>query len=861
MQYQDGAVENINGRTFRRVSGRWVEEGGASAAPRPLISAPQDPAVAAKREQDMSLASRDQSLQEEANRRAEDALNLQRERFEYEKRNKPAPNQLPPATLATLKGQAQSISGFERQIDELESLYSQKLAGDKGSVLGLGGDRNIGGHLPYLLNPGAKVFDDKANSLIGAIAAAQGATGGEMNSLAEMKARFGPLIPSATDSDENIRIKLNGLRQMATGEKSKIAVQLGRPLTEDPRHTPSAPPEFTGAKSFESNGQRIFDPQSQEQTALSDGNGTQVINDPVFAGLNGRINGLLKNGAPMSEVAGYIRKAGIPLNQEITSQLRAIEVFRKKNPGYAGDYKVDLDDKIVPMSKARSTLADMSNSSLGAAGIAAGNAITGNRLDSLVGLGGGNAEQANAGMEMLRQQNPMASLAGDVAGGASLYGAGRAALRGLGASAPAWMSGRGGALAADGATGAYLGSGEGAGMLNLEGGVKGGILGAGAGQIARGAISVAGRAVSPTGGALAPVYAEGAQPTIGQRLGAAEGPFAGPIGRGINRAEQAFTSIPVLGGIQRSARNNAVEQAEAGAFNVALREVGAQLPKGVKSGTEAHTFMQDTFDRVYNKARSGMRFAPDGQFANDFGSVMQEADLLDSSSQQVFQTIAKRVGKRLQQRGGVLAGNDYKLFSSLIGKKVRSLRSNPNGDRELADVLDNLSSSIDGAARRQSPKEFGDLMDAADRGYAKAVVIEEASKRGSGGRFSGPALDQAVKKTSGGIRNRRYLRGQALMQEYAGAMRELGDTVSDSGTPERLAAGVGLGGGMGAAAQFVDPLLAAPYLANTLGNLPGVRQAVHGAIAPNRPGLAGARRRIIDRQYLGGLFGVPLLAE
>lgn len=778
----------------------------------------------------------DQQFQRDAAKRQAAEFDYRRERDRIQDVKDAAKvAKIPPEKLAELKGQREALAGFGRLVDELDQQFQQKLDGrDRGGILGMGGERNVGGYLPNIVRPENKTFNDAADSLIGAIASAQGATGGEMNSLAEMRARFGPLIPNASDSDENIRLKLDRLRKMAADQRTAVDAQLGVESDARKEDRRAEPPPPVGEQIYEGGA-----PQAME---LNDG-GPQTVDDPVLAGVNANINSMLKSGRPIREIAQYLESVGIP---QRAVNLQEIARWRKANPGYKGDWTVNVDDKMVPMSGFRSAIADVANSPVAAGVVASANTLTGNHLDNIIEAGGGNGELANIGMDALRAQNPKASFAGDIVGGVGLLAGGRGLLNLAGRGAPAatgTFAPR--AIAGDAAMGAYVGSGaDGTNAFSPSSALIGAASGAAGGVAGRGVINTTARALSPTGGQLAPAYAEGVQPTMGQRMGGV-----------VDRAEQAFSSIPMVGGIQRSARNNAVEQWQAGAYNQALREIGTQLPKGVRTGTAAAAYLQRSFNKAYDEARSGLTFRQDDAFNADFSELVKnEVATLGSDGQRIFKSFVDRGSNLIKARGGTLSGQDYKNLVSRIEAKVRGLRKSPSGDTELADALEGLSIALDKGARRHSPAESIAKLDAADRGYVSAVLIEQAgAKPGSDfGEFTGKQLESAIRANSG-RRSRQALRGEAPLQNYAAAGVRLGNNVPDSGTLERLMAA----GGVAGVANFIDPVALTPWLANTLANLPGGRQAVNMMIAPNRKALDPARRRLMERAYLGGLLAAP----
>jgi hypothetical protein len=177
-----------------------------------------------------------------------------------------------------------------------------------------------------------------------------------------------------------------------------------------------------------------------------------------------------------------------------------------------------------------------------------------------------------------------------------------------------------------------------------------------------------------------------------------------------------------------------------------------------------------------------------------------------------------------------MTGEAYKMAVSDLKKRIAQNRKGLMADdHALADVLEGVQGALDAAARRHSNPDAVALLDAADAGYAKLVRIEEAAQRkgGDAGTFSPSGFDSSVQKTSGGVRSKAYLRGDALMQDYAAAGRSLEDKLPNSGTADRglTVAGLSLAG------MFAP--VGAAYA-------PGVRKIVSGAMAPTNNGTAKA---------------------
>lgn len=594
--------------------------------------------------------------------------------------------------------------------------------------------------------------------------------------------------------------------------------------------------------------QRIAQPTPGDRVELADG-GFRTENDPMLAGVNARVNEMLKAGATAKDLAAFYRSVGIPLNEVMPQTLNVLR-WRDQNPQYKGDFNVNLDDRQVPMSGTRQFFNEAAQSPVGAAAIAAGNTMSGNHLDNLVEMTGGSGELANIGMDAVRAQNPGSSIVGDIGAGIGLFGAGRAMLgagaAALGRAAPGVATGTfaPGAIAGDMAMGGYIASGANGTEAFDPTSAGTGALAAGAGGLlGRGAINTAGRAVSPSGGELAPFYREGGRPTLGQRLGGAA-----------DRFEQATTSIPALGALPRNARNQALQDFQRGAFNQSLREIGQELPRGVNAGPAAHRFTQRAFRNEFNSARQQMQFAPDQGFAADLGRIQNDVATMSTDNQNAFRRIVQNeLGGRLRGRGGVLTGNDYIKAVSRIEDRSRTVRKRQGGE-ELAEALDQIVEALDDAAGRQSPQSAVQQLQRARAGYARLVIIEDAARRRGGGigEFTPKQFDAAVQNMAGGIRSRRYLSGDALMQDYAQAGLRLGDEVPNSGTVDRLLATGGV-----AAAGALNPTILAPVGVSLASHLPGVRQGLGALMAPNRQSLNPMRDALMGRAHLGGLLLAP----
>ena len=148
---------------------------------------------------------------------------------EIDRREQVASGQAPLTAVQRerLQGRYNSLTGFERQLGEVERLYREGFQGERGSVLGMGGDRNVAGYLPNLARPINQTFDQASQQIIDQIAEVYGITGGELNSMAELRARLGPYLPASTDNDRTIDMKLRSLRGILGEQRQSLSRALG----------------------------------------------------------------------------------------------------------------------------------------------------------------------------------------------------------------------------------------------------------------------------------------------------------------------------------------------------------------------------------------------------------------------------------------------------------------------------------------------------------------------------------------------------------------------------------------------------------------------------------------------------------
>jgi hypothetical protein len=517
--------------------------------------------------------------------------------------------------------------------------------------------------------------------------------------------------------------------------------------------------------------------------------------DPVTSA---GIDSLIRRGRPFEEAQAYVQsQGGSPIDR--ATYLSAV-AYHRQHPEDKGSFAVATKD--VPTTAFQRLAGGPVGGFLGGVSNAATAGFNDEIAGGLSALAGGNYQQArdafNANKNILAEQNPTSDLLGNVTGGVTgMLAGGEAAARLAPGAVDALQASRFAPAIGDAAYGSLYGAGQN-NEDRVSGAIGGALAGAGGGMFGRTATKALGRVIAPVAGAAAPLYDRGVFPTIGQRMGMAQGPIASRVGGAVNTIEQALQSVPGLGILPASARNGARKEFQVGAYNEALSPLGLSLPAGANPGTEAYSFTKKALGNAYDTARGNMQFVADAPYTQDIGNFQKsltDGTLTADQARQITDAIGSSLNGRVQN--GMMNGDNYKAAVSDISRKAALLGKNPSTAPQ-AQYLNNFAAILDNAARRNSAPEASALLDAADNGYANFARIRNASARGGAakdaGTFSPVDYAAAVKQEGGGIKSDAYSRGGALGQDYAQAGLGLRDILPDSGTPARLLTAQGLEG-------------------------------------------------------------------
>lgn len=379
-------------------------------------------------------------------------------------------------------------------------------------------------------------------------------------------------------------------------------------------------------------------------------------------------------------------------------------------------------------------------------------------------------DQAETGAE--QKAHPVASFAGSVAGGmlnpvtnalpaintlraAILQGGGIGAGYGLG-SAVSNQEGLGD-TAADAAIGALTGGATGAAFHGL------------------------GRLLMPaqkTAAAQA-LEAEGVLPTIGQSLGGSA-----------QRAEDALTSVPILGDAIKDRQLDAIKGFDRAAYNRILAPLGVKYPDTAPVGNEAIDTVSKVIDKAYTQAYSGAAINNNPGLQTALQNIVSDAsNVLPPERVNLLQKNIDRLLNSKFDQSGVLSSDFLNTAKNWFAEQSRGGSAASMDERSLSDAYGKVLGAIRNEVANTDPGRAS-LLNSADNAYANYVRVVGASASnnasGKGGLFSPNQLGQAVRAADNTAHKAGFAKGNSLMQDLAQAGQEaLTPTVPDSGTPFR----------------------------------------------------------------------------
>lgn len=612
-------------------------------------------------------------------------------------------------------------------------------------------------------------------------------------------------------------------------------------------------------------------PPAAPAAGMTISDGTEQAASPTKLGE--QVGAMISSGKSADDIRKFINdNGGDP------SDFSNIDVnveFAKKHPGYRPSVVTNQ-----PLTGARSTLAKVSGSSVGAGLLASANTGLLGTLPKVAGavgavagrLGGDNrslsdiynAESSGADfkLKLASNEHPIANAIGSTAGfiGADGLISAIPGVAKLAGKVPALIR----PLVGDTLVGGLTGLGSSEKLSDVPTNVLSGAGASAAGGIlGRGIAKGAGAILSPVAtGAAKRLTDAGVTLTPGQLLGS----MGGKIGGAVKAAEDKLTSLPGVGDVINSTRRGGVKDFNRAAINDALAPIKGTLPADMDVGHGGIAHAQQAVSDAYDNALSSMRAVPDAQLTNDLSKIGQSAKTMSQSHREQFASALDTDLQPYIAGKTQLDGGDIQAIKQGLDKRIGNLRgqgSSPQ-DRDLADHLADVRDSVLNLAGRTDPTSSAAFAEA-NQAYSMLSRVQAAAAKSKDGVFSPNQFRTAVTKRGYGTTTANVARGSAPMQQLStDASTVLPSTVPDSGTPGRLAMGLLATGGVAGGGEG--------YRENGIaGMVPG---ALLGAAAFSKPGakafqyaLAGSRGKTANtlgaliraNADLGGAVTAPLL--
>ena len=305
-----------------------------------------------------------------------------------------------------------------------------------------------------------------------------------------------------------------------------------------------------------------------------------------------------------------------------------------------------------------------------------------------------------------------------------------------------------------------------------------------------GVIGMGGQAMAPTVSRTARALQRAGIPVTPGQL----------FGRGAARAEQALTSVPMMGAGVAKARETAMEAFPATMYGRALRPLGVTIPPMMQPRAAANKAAAE-FRKRYDAALKGVEIDVTDDVLDELsGAVSAAKSGLGEAQEAVGRDIETMVLQKVLS-GEKLTGESLKTIQSELGRKSSgAIKAN---NFELAEAYDAVDTALMSIFAKNAPEKAADLRKI-DEAYSMYVPLRRAAAGAPESAFTPAQAMRAVRaeeRKLGATGMGRLERGEARLQRpIEAAQQVIGSAVPDSGTAGRLMAGGMLMGGGGALA-------------------------------------------------------------
>jgi hypothetical protein len=325
------------------------------------------------------------------------------------------------------------------------------------------------------------------------------------------------------------------------------------------------------------------------------------------------------------------------------------------------------------------------------------------------------------------------------------------------------------------------------------------------------------------------------------------------IGQGLQRAEQAATSLPLTGSMIRKGLQTTNEDFNRAMAQKVLDPMGIQIGKDVPAGRTLVDFLEDTIGTGYDAIKGKIDFKNviDPKTKKSTYDHMMERftdiarDKTIGQQRIIFDEFDKTFLQAFQRKKH-LNGDEFREIEKSLGNKAKAYMRDP----VLQDVgfaLRDIQNAMRNELAYQNPavgQELRNLHEA----FKRYLRVERAASYigAQEGVYSPSQMQSAVKAVGG---QRPFATGRAIFQpETQAALKVMGPTMADSGTAGRQQVGDIVRTGLDLGAQVAAtgaPLIASAGLYNPLA------QKLLTNLATKRPQFMGPVQPFVSRGAAG----------
>lgn len=291
---------------------------------------------------------------------------------------------------------------------------------------------------------------------------------------------------------------------------------------------------------------------------------------------------------------------------------------------------------------------------------------------------------------------------------------------------------------------------------------------------AKGAKNLAVSVAAPGSADARTLSQAGVQLTPGQMVG---GPF--------QTAEEAVSSIPILGSFIKSGKERSIESFNKAVANQALEPIGESVGKRTGAGHDLVDEVATKLGNAYDNLVPRIQWKPDIGYFRDLHDI--ESLTLPTLPEPQIKQYRAILNSRLGRQAPLTGGQFKTIESELSGIGSNYAKSPDPAQRGLGHAINDTVMAMRGALERSNPTQAAELANI-NSGWAMYSRIRDAASRRATaeGVFTPSDLLAAVKKGDRSVGKGSFARGDALMQTFAETgQRVLPTKLPTSGTVER----------------------------------------------------------------------------